>query len=124
VVIASVAPTTASQTEPADVVNLASGTGIRAVSGELQLSDNVNVLAETLGKLLNIARMDGEAADAYVNRLVANIQTLPADQKAMKHGSRPCDERCAKKHVPRLSLPNCLGSVAAVALKAQNVVLS
>ncbi|POO56025.1 hypothetical protein [Agrobacterium rosae] len=82
VVIAPGAPAAAPQAEPADVVNLASGTGIRAVSGELQLSDNVNVLAETLGKLLNIARMDGEAADAYVNRLVANIQTLPADQKA------------------------------------------
>lgn len=82
IVVTPGTPTSAPQTEPADVVNLASGTGIRAVSGELQLSDNVNVLAETLGKLLNIARMDGEAADAYVNRLVANIQTLPADQKA------------------------------------------
>ncbi|KXG85342.1 hypothetical protein [Agrobacterium bohemicum] len=81
-VVAPGTPAAAPQTEPAGVVNLASGTGIRAVSGELQLSDNVNVLAETLGKLLNIARMDGEAADAYVNRLVANIQTLPADQKA------------------------------------------
>ncbi len=82
VVVAAVTPAAEPQAEPADVVNLASGTGIRAVSGELQLSTNVNVLAETLGKLLNIARMDGEAADAYVNRLVANIQTLPADQKA------------------------------------------
>jgi hypothetical protein len=82
VVVAPVTPAVAQQAEPADAVNLASGTGIRAVSGELQLSDNVNVLAETLGKLLNIARMDGEAVDAYVNRLVANIQTLPADQKA------------------------------------------
>jgi hypothetical protein len=60
---------------------LASGTGIRAVSGELLLSSNVSVLAETLGKLLNIERMDGEGAEAYVNRLVEIIKTLPMDQK-------------------------------------------
>ncbi|WP_284774115.1 hypothetical protein [Agrobacterium sp. lyk4-40-TYG-31] len=74
--------TTTVPAEPPDAPNLASSTGIRAVSGELQLSKNVSVLAETLGKLLNIARMDGEAAEAYVNRLVENIKTLGPDQKA------------------------------------------
>lgn len=54
----------------------------RAVSGELRLSQNVGVLAETLGKLLNIARMDGEASDAYVERLVTTMQSLPADARA------------------------------------------
>ncbi|KQO83571.1 hypothetical protein [Rhizobium sp. Leaf262] len=75
------APTTIREQHGA-VTNLASNTGIRAVSGELQLSNNAGVLAETLGKLLNIARMDGEAADAYVARLVESIKTFPADQKA------------------------------------------
>ena len=79
---AQTTPTTTVPPEPPDAPNLASNTGIRAVSGELQLSKNVSVLAETLGKLLNIARMDGEAAEAYVNRLVENIKTLGPDQKA------------------------------------------
>jgi hypothetical protein len=79
---AQTTPTTTVPAEPPDAPNLASNTGIRAVSGELQLSKNVSVLAETLGKLLNIARMDGEAAEAYVNRLVENIKTLGPDQKA------------------------------------------
>lgn len=75
-------PVTAQPTERPQAPNLASNTGIRAVSGELQLSNNVSVLAETLGKLLNIARMDGEAAAAYVNRLAENMKTLTPDQKA------------------------------------------
>ncbi|KQQ49393.1 hypothetical protein ASF69_21380 [Rhizobium sp. Leaf311] len=54
----------------------------RAVSGELRLAQNAGVLAETLGKLLNIARMDGEAADAYIDRLVMTMQSLPADERA------------------------------------------
>ncbi|QCJ00023.1 hypothetical protein [Agrobacterium larrymoorei] len=54
----------------------------RALSGELQLQQGGTILAETLGKLLNIARMDGETADAYVGRLVATMQALPADQLA------------------------------------------
>ncbi|MCL6654948.1 hypothetical protein A6R70_21975 [Agrobacterium rubi] len=69
--------------EPADVPPITSDANIRAVSGELRLSQNVSVLAETLGKLMNIARMDGESAETYVNRLVAGLQTIPADQKAM-----------------------------------------
>lgn len=73
---------TAAQAAPADVVNLSSNTGIRAVSGELQVSNHVSVLAETLGKLLNIPRLDGEAAEAYVNRLVESIKALPSDQQA------------------------------------------
>lgn len=76
------APLPAAQGTASESVKLASGTGIRAVSGELQLSSNVSVLAETLGKLLNIERMDGEGAEAYVNRLVEIIKTLPMDQKA------------------------------------------
>ncbi|WP_320198971.1 hypothetical protein RMR16_019525 [Agrobacterium sp. rho-13.3] len=70
------------KTEP-DAANISTSANIRAVSGELQLSQNAGVLAETLGKLMNIARMDGEPTDAYVNRLVASMQSLPADQKAM-----------------------------------------
>ena len=70
------------KTEP-DAANISTSANIRAVSGELQLSQNAGVLAETLGKLMNIARMDGEPTDAYVNRLVATMQSLPADQKAM-----------------------------------------
>ncbi len=70
-------------TEPADVPPIKSDANIRAVSGELRLSQNVSVLAETLGKLMNIARMDGESAETYVNRLVAGLQTIPADQKAV-----------------------------------------
>ena len=76
------APLPAAPAATSESVKLASGTGIRAVSGELQLSSNVSVLAETLGKLLNIQRMDGEGAEAYVNRLVEIIKTLPMDQKA------------------------------------------
>ncbi|XUY29181.1 hypothetical protein RMR21_019335 [Agrobacterium sp. rho-8.1] len=69
--------------EPADIPPIDTDANIRAVSGELRLSQNVSVLAETLGKLMNIARMDGETAETYVNRLVASLQTIPADQKAM-----------------------------------------
>lgn len=76
------APLPAAQGPISESAKLASGTGIRAVSGELQLSSNVSVLASTLGKLLNIQRMDGEGAEAYVNRLVEIIKTLPMDQKA------------------------------------------
>ncbi len=54
----------------------------RALSGELQIHQSGTILAETLGKLLNIARMDGETAEAYVNRLVISVQALPADQLA------------------------------------------
>ncbi len=54
----------------------------RALSGELQLQQGGTILAETLGKLLNIVRVDGETADAYVGRLVATMQALPADQLA------------------------------------------
>lgn len=75
------APLPMAQGTTSESAKLASGTGIRAVSGELQLSSNVSVLAETLGKLLNIERMDGEGAEAYVNRLVEIIKTLPMDQK-------------------------------------------
>lgn len=75
------APPPVAQGTTSESAKLASGTGIRAVSGELQLSSNVSVLAETLGKLLNIERMDGEGAEAYVNRLVEIIKTLPMDQK-------------------------------------------
>ncbi|MES5098076.1 hypothetical protein ABUK73_07580 [Agrobacterium sp. BA1120] len=78
--------TPAAVTPPPQVEQEAATAGVsatvRAVSGELRLSQNVSVLAETLGKLMNIARMDGEAAEAYVNRLVATMQTLPAEQKA------------------------------------------
>ncbi|WP_427927900.1 hypothetical protein [Agrobacterium cavarae] len=54
----------------------------RAVSGEAELHRTGTVLTEVLGSLLGIERLEGEDAEAYVNRLTSALQSLPLAQKA------------------------------------------
>ncbi len=54
----------------------------RAVSGEAELHRTGTVLTEVLGSLLGMERLEGEDAEAYVNRLTSALQSLPLAQKA------------------------------------------
>jgi hypothetical protein len=55
---------------------------IRALSSDMHLAQNTISLTETLGKLLNMPRLDGEATQVYSQRLVQAISVLPAPQRA------------------------------------------
>lgn len=54
----------------------------RAISGEAELHRTGTVLAEVLGSLLGMERLEGEDAGAYVNRLTSALQSLPIAQRA------------------------------------------
>ncbi|MBO9656220.1 MAG: hypothetical protein J7562_17965 [Agrobacterium tumefaciens] len=54
---------------------------IASLTSEFQLSRSTAVLAEALGKLMNLPRRDGEAIEAYVSRLTQALRTLPASQR-------------------------------------------
>lgn len=54
---------------------------VLALSGQLQLSQSVTVLAEALGRMLNIPRKDAESVDDYVNRLVQTIRGLSSSER-------------------------------------------
>lgn len=54
----------------------------RAISGEAELHRTGTVLAEVLGSLLGMERLEGEDAGAYVNRLTLALQSLPIAQRA------------------------------------------
>lgn len=54
---------------------------IASLASEFQLSRSTAVLAEALGKLMNLPRRDGEAVEAYVTRLTEALRTLPAAQR-------------------------------------------
>lgn len=83
-------PQSATATRPPDQIDTRSNTAnifakanIRALSSEMHLTQNTVSLTETLGKLLNMPRMDGEAAPAYSKRLVLALAALPAPQRAV-----------------------------------------
>ncbi len=54
---------------------------IATLTSEFQLSRSTAVLAETLGKLMNLPRRDGEAIQNYVVRLTDALRALPAPQR-------------------------------------------
>ncbi|MBB4404019.1 MULTISPECIES: hypothetical protein [Rhizobium/Agrobacterium group] len=54
---------------------------IASLASEFQLSRSTAVLAEALGKLMNLPRRDGEAIETYVTRLTEALRTLPAPQR-------------------------------------------
>ncbi|MFK3777800.1 hypothetical protein [Agrobacterium sp. NPDC089420] len=54
---------------------------IASLASELQLSRSTAVLAEALGKLMNLPRRDGEAIAPYVTRLTEVLRALPAPQR-------------------------------------------
>jgi hypothetical protein len=54
---------------------------VLALSGQLQLSQSVTVLAEALGRMLNIPRKDAESVDDYANRLVQAIRGLSSSER-------------------------------------------
>lgn len=54
---------------------------IATLTSEFQLSRSTAVLAETLGKLMNLPRRDGEAIQNYVVRLTDALRAPPAPQR-------------------------------------------
>lgn len=54
---------------------------VASLTSEFQLSRSTAVLAETLGKLMNLPRRDGEAIETYVVRLTDALRTVPPAQR-------------------------------------------
>jgi hypothetical protein len=54
---------------------------VASLTSEFQLSRSTAVLAETLGKLMNLPRRDGEAIETYVVRLTDALRTMPPAQR-------------------------------------------
>ncbi len=74
-------PPQASDPVPENNGNLFARAAIASLASEFQLSRSTAVLAEALGKLMNLPRRDGEAVEAYVTRLTEALRTLPAAQR-------------------------------------------
>lgn len=55
---------------------------IASLASEYQLSRSTFILSETLGKLMNLPRQDGEAIETYVARLADALRAMPAPQRA------------------------------------------
>lgn len=55
---------------------------IASLASEYQLSRSTFILSETLGKLMNLPRKDGEAIETYVARLTEALRALPPAQRA------------------------------------------
>lgn len=62
--------------------NLFARANLASLSSELQFAQNITVLADAIGKLLNMPKQDGEPASSYVNRLVTTISNLTAPQRS------------------------------------------
>lgn len=54
---------------------------LASLSSQLQLTQNVTVMADAIGKLMNLPKLDDETARAYVTRLVTTIQSMPTAQR-------------------------------------------
>ncbi|NTZ92687.1 hypothetical protein [Agrobacterium tumefaciens] len=54
---------------------------VASLTSEFQLSRSTAVLAETLGKLMNLPRRDGEAIETYVVRLTDALRAMPPAQR-------------------------------------------
>jgi hypothetical protein len=55
---------------------------ILALSSQNQVSQSTAMLAETLGKMVNVPRNDGEPINGYIDRLTQTIRDMPASQRA------------------------------------------
>ncbi|WCK04881.1 hypothetical protein [Agrobacterium tumefaciens] len=74
-------PPQATNPVPENSSNLFARAAIASLTSEFQLSRSTAVLAEALGKLMNLPRRDGEAIETYVTRLTEALRTLPATQR-------------------------------------------
>ncbi|MCZ7449376.1 hypothetical protein O8B93_17445 [Agrobacterium rhizogenes] len=74
-------PPQTSDPTPENSSNLFARAAIASLTSEFQLSRSTAVLAEALGKLMNLPRRDGEAIETYVTRLTEALRTLPAAQR-------------------------------------------
>lgn len=74
-------PPQTSNPSPENHGSLFARAAIASLASEFQLSRSTAVLAEALGKLMNLPRRDGEAIEAYVTRLTEALRTLPAAQR-------------------------------------------
>lgn len=78
----TIVPNSGASTNPTPEGNTNLGrASVLALSGQLQLSQSVTVLAEALGRMLNIPRKDAESVDDYVNRLVQTIRGLSSSER-------------------------------------------
>ncbi|ANV26335.1 MULTISPECIES: hypothetical protein [Agrobacterium] len=66
---------------PEQSASLFSRAAVASLAGEFQLARSTAVLAETLGKLMNLPRRDGEAVETYVGRLTEALRALPPAQR-------------------------------------------
>ncbi|SNB80314.1 MULTISPECIES: hypothetical protein [unclassified Agrobacterium] len=74
-------PPQPSNPAPENSGSLFARAAIASLTSEFQLSRGTAVLAEALGKLMNLPRRDGEAIQTYVTRLTEALRTLPAPQR-------------------------------------------
>ncbi|MCR6726408.1 hypothetical protein [Agrobacterium fabrum] len=74
-------PPQTSDPVPENSSSLFARAAIASLTSEFQLSRSTAVLAEALGKLMNLPRRDGEAIETYVTRLTEALRTLPAAQR-------------------------------------------
>ena len=74
-------PPQTSNPVPENSSSLFARAAIASLTSEFQLSRSTAVLAEALGKLMNLPRRDGEAIETYVTRLTEALRTLPAAQR-------------------------------------------
>ncbi|MFK3856529.1 hypothetical protein [Agrobacterium pusense] len=66
---------------PEQSASLFSRAAVASLAGEFHLARSTAVLAETLGKLMNLPRRDGEAVETYVGRLTEALRALPPAQR-------------------------------------------
>lgn len=71
----------ASNLAPDNGSSLFAKAAVTSLASEYQLSRSTAVLAEALGKLMNLPRRDGEAIQTYVMRLTDALRALPAPQR-------------------------------------------
>lgn len=76
--IEKIAPKQETQTS---VASLFARANLSSLSREIQFSQNVTVLADAIGRMLNLPKLGGETATGYVKRLTAAIDALPQQQR-------------------------------------------
>lgn len=69
------------QETPTSVASLFARANLSSLSREIQFSQNVTVLADAIGRMLNLPKLGGETATGYVKRLTAAIDALPQQQR-------------------------------------------
>lgn len=79
--VKEIVPTRMGDPAPETSGSLFARAAVASLTGEFQLSRSTAVLAEALGKLMNLPRRDGEAIQTYVTRLTEALRALPASQR-------------------------------------------